>query len=329
VTVVFYLAAGVPRRRALARWALDVVLVGAAGTIVAAQSPHASHSLRVILGHARIIVTQAGEVLSRAMTGWLGVPTAIGAALLIGVAAAAGVATVRLHASDSRGTELRHWLLVLGAALVMLAGCYAVFAPAENRYSPLATGTGDRVNILAAPAYATVVYAVCMLAGVLLVGRRRRALRAGVPLVLASIVLGGYVQRYLDVQGDWNASHNQQQRVIRAVEAAIAHPPSRATIYTFGSPTYAGPGIPVFAARWDLRGALRIALHRPLLRAIPIRHIMRDWSCRPQWMSPARDQRSRAPYGAAYFVNTATGQATPIRSQAECVKQVPRFLARR
>ncbi len=326
LSIVFYLLRA-PARRALLRWSLDLVVVGAAAVYVASRSPRPTQSLRGTLGHVRIIVTDALELLASATVSW-DVPRAAGAAILLAVGVVAVAAWRRLGAGSPTRAQLGRWLAVAAVATFVIAAGYLPFAAAEVKYRPSAAGIGDRVNIVAAPGYAALIYAAAMLAGTLLCSRRRSLLRLApaVAVGLSAIVAVGYLHRVNTDKGHWDRSRALQDEIVEVVRRTVPDPPDGATVYTFGAKTYAGPGIAVFAHRFDLRGALRVRLREPTLRAFPIRRRTRRWDCGREFTRPAGGRRQRGRYGRVYFVDVPHRRSAAIRSQAECRRLVAGFL---
>src|SRR4051794_14839894 len=150
-----------PRREALRRFGLDVVVVGVALTLVATGTTRTPLGLGDQLRHAGTLAEQSVSLLARALVPVGDVPGIVGAVLALGVVGAA---------LRSGRPELRRWLAAAGlGALAVVAG-YLLFVPAARYYEPLAPGTTNRMNVLAAVGYAVLVYALVRMASALVAG---------------------------------------------------------------------------------------------------------------------------------------------------------------
>src|SRR5206468_2459371 len=150
----------------------------------------------------------------------------------------------------------RRWVAVTGlGALCVLAG-YGLFVPAAPYYEPLAPGTTNRMNVLAAVGYAVLVY------GLVRVLVRRPALAAA----LCALIGAGYVVKVANDEGGWQRSARLQAQVLHAVPRAG----QGTTYYTFRAPTFAAPGVPVFSLPFDLKAAVRVRDRSHLVAAYPI-----------------------------------------------------------
>jgi hypothetical protein len=93
-------------------------------------------------------------------------------------------------------------------------------------------------------------------------------------------------------------------------------------------PTVAAPGVPVFAATWDLAGALAIEWDEPTISAFPAvpgtslacgeRTISAE-----NWLDAFDPQT--APYGRAVVVDVAASRAVRVRDRTSCVAAARRF----
>jgi hypothetical protein len=158
---------------------------------------------------------------------------------------------------------LRGHVAVCLIAAAATAIALAMLVPSAD-LSPGLPGQHNRGNLAAAIGYAALAYGLIVLA-VELGGRGRRgttAVAVGVGLVVA---LGSVVELRRDA-GHWADARTAQERILDAV----GRPPAGSTVFTVRAPVEAGPGVPVFAAVWDLRGALRLRYSDPALRAYPI-----------------------------------------------------------
>ena len=160
----------------------------------------------------------------------------------------------------------RRWLASGGLGALCVAAGYVLFVPALPHYQPLAPGTTNRMNVLAAVGYAVLVYALVRLAF------RRVPIVAAFALIAIGV---GYAVQVIDDRGGWERSTREQQRVL----ASIPRPPPGTTVYTFRAPTFAAPGVPVFSLPFDLKAAVRLRYDNPSLAAYPIASSARWIQC--------------------------------------------------
>ena len=168
--------------------------------------------------------------------------------------------------------------------------------------SPGRPGQHNRGNLAAAIGFAALAYALVVLA-VELAGRGRRGTTTVAVALGLVVALGSAVQLRRDA-GDWADARRAQERVLDAV----GRPPPRSTVFTVRAPIQAAPDVPVFAAVWDLRGALALRYSDTTLRAYPILPGSR-LECGPSGvaMSNSNDvfERQAARYADAVFVDVA------------------------
>jgi hypothetical protein len=298
-----------PRRAAVRRFALDLVVVGVALALVAAGTTRTPLSLGDQARHAVTLAGQSFSLLARALVPVGDPPGIVGAVLLVAVVGAA-------LAARRRGPELRRWLAAAALGGLCVAAGYLLFAPAGRYYEPLAPGTTNRMNVLAAVGYAVLVYALVRLVAALVAGRRAPVLAA----VLLAAIGAGYVVRVLDDEQGWRRSADLQEQVLNAVRATVPHPQPGARIYTFEAPAAAAPGIPVFSLPFDLNAAVRLRYDDPSLRAYPIRgfDVIRCLSDRLEPAGGSYGPAHGARYGQAWFVAVRRRSAVLIDSAAQC-----------
>ncbi len=315
-SVALYLVVA-PRREALRRLALDALLVAVALVLVVSGTTRDPQSLGDQAHHAATIASQAFSVLARALLPVGSVPGILGAALLVFVAGGGLLTWRRLPADDPRVPWLRRWLCAAGLGALAVAAGYALFVPALPHYQPLAPGTTNRMNVLAAVGYAVLVYALVRLATGLV--PRGRAPLAAVALSLA--IGAGYVVHVANDEDGWRRSARVQGRVLAAVRSTVRDPGPRTTIYTFRAPTFTAPGVPAFSLPFDLKAAVRLRYDDASLQAYP----MADRTgivCEQAFLYPTGGTYGPvhgARYGSAVFVDVAGRRAIAIGSQAACV----------
>ena len=298
LSVAVYLLVA-PRRDALRRFAIDAVVAAVAIGLVAVGTTREPIGFGDQVDHALTLASQSFSLLTRALFPFADLPGVVGALVLALVAAGALQARLRPEGA----------MLALGALCV--AAGYALFIPAPLHYEPLAPGTTNRMNVLAAVGFVMIVYAAARVVG------RGHELAV---LAIVAVVAGGYAIRVWDDQSGWQRSAELQDDVLSAVRAAVPTPPQGATIYTFGAPSFAGPGVPVFSLAFDLRAAIRLEYDDESLSAYPVRglDVIRCLSDALHPVGGTYSEVHGARYGEAWFVNVPRRAAVRIDDPAEC-----------
>ena len=325
--VVYVAVAGWPEARRRWRWDVLVVVVLALYVSLATTKPTTPPS--GYLDHAVAIAREGVVLLARAVEPW-GAPSAelvwlgiLGAVALIAIV---GVAT---RADLARQDELRRWTLVACAGLIGILASWAIYIPGEAKYRPLAAGIYNRVNLLAAFAIAALLYALLMLLATALVGARgrRRWVATGLAIVAAAALIGaGWIDRLEREKQRWADADALQEQVLAAV-AQVRDAPDGTNVFTFGRPGERPRGVPVFGQSWDLDAAVKLRFARPGLDAYPVVANTRLICGRAAVRMGGTGFGQTAPsaYGQTIFLDVDTRRATPIRSQAACVRVARRL----
>jgi hypothetical protein len=318
-----------PRRAALRRWLLDVTCISLVLLFVTSgkvhwlpgSEAHASSPVSQWPSHLGMIIDQGARVLASAAVPFGSPSTA--------AVCAAGVVLAIAGASVSRlsryGSAPRRWVAIGIAGTVLALAGWAPLIPAVSYYSPGVLGVGTRINALATVGLSVTLFAAAMVAGLLLFGTRSRAWPAGAATILTAVVLTGYVRRDDADRAAWNAATLLSQRELGEIRTLLVKPPRhRSTIYLFGAPPYTALGVPVFAAPWDLNGAVQLTWHDISLRAVPVLPGIRI-ACGKTTLYPTGGGLGLAqltPYGRAIFVNIpgagAQSTAVTISSRSQC-----------
>jgi hypothetical protein len=298
LSVALYLCV-MPRRDALRRFGLDAAVVAVALVVVVTGTSRSPESLSTQIDHAGTLASQAFSLLARALVPVGAVPGWVGALLLAALCAWGYV----------RGE--RRWVVVAGLGALLVAAGYALFVPAAPYYEPLAPGTTNRMNVLAAVGFAVLVYALT----------RLLVRRADFAAALCLLIGVGYVVKVAGDEGGWQRSARAQAQVLRA----LPDPGGRVTFYTYGVPTFAAPGVPVFSLPFDLKAALRLKYGTHRLAAYPLSS-KTAIHCEADSLYPTGGSYTRvhgARYGEAALVDVPTGRVMPVRSRADCLRLRP------
>ncbi|MEA2411412.1 MAG: hypothetical protein QOC77_1973 [Thermoleophilaceae bacterium] len=285
-----------PRRDALRRFGLDAAVVAVALAVVVTGTSREPQSLGTQVHHAGTLASQAFSLLARALVPVGTLPGVVGLVVLVTVCAW----------GFWRGE--RHFVALAGLGALGVAAGYTLFVPAAPYYEPLAPGTTNRMNVLAAVGFAVLVYALARM----LV--RRPVLAAA----LCTLIGAGYVVRVADDESGWQRSARLQAQVL----GALHDPGGAATFYTFRAPTFAAPGVPVFSLPFDLKAAVRLKYRTHRLSAYPMLGGT-VIQCTADLVYPTGGTYSRihgAHYGQAFFVDVPRRRTTRISSRADCLR---------
>jgi hypothetical protein len=309
------------RRRAVAAWLVDVVLVGLTLIFVTSGRQQQVGTFGDELSHAWVITQQSLDFWAGVLVPYGAVPTRVALGALVVVAVVAAVVARLSPAGSTVRRDLLRWLVVLGAGVVGIAVAYAMFLPADQYYSPATLGIGDRTNGFAALAWVLVVVAVLRLIVTLaLRDIRRSELAVGVALAIAIAAVGlGYADRLRAEADVYAASFHDQQDILGVMHASLPHPPAGSTIYVVRHVAWTGLGVPVFAQWWDLYGAVRITYDDPTLWGYPIVPPASFLGCGSHTAVTTPAAYGGPPrYGHAFVLDMATRQMLPLTDRATC-----------
>jgi hypothetical protein len=320
LSVLLYLRV-TDRRRAVAAWIVDVVLVGAILVFITSGRQQNVATVGDELSHVWLIVRQSVDLWSGVLVPYGSLPARLTLAALIVVAlVAAGVAWRSARGSLLR-RELLFWLAVLGASVFAIAIGYAMFVPADPFYSPGTQGIGDRTNGFAAIGWCLLVVAVVRLAATLAfrtVARGQVIVAAAVAIALGLVGLG-YADRLRAEADVYRASFKEEVAILDVMHRVLPLPPHNSTIFLARHVPWAGPGVPIFAQWWELYGSVRLTYHDPSLWAFPIVPPTSSMRCgaRAVITTPA-PYGGPARYGRAFVLDMATQQMIPLTDAAAC-----------
>jgi hypothetical protein len=318
-------------RRALQRFALDVVAIGVALWWTASHNAFnqvaSSHGG---VHHAVLILGQGLYIIAETIIPF-GTPSRF---VVLGLAAAVVVAGAavwrRLPQDTSARLELRRWVLIALAGPLWAYVAWATFVPADPYYEPTQLGVGNRTNVVAAIGLVAGAYASGVLLATILLyrSRARNELTAVIALAVAVVLGAGYARRISTDDGAWNRATTHQVEVLDALKREIPRPARASTVFAYGYPIFTAPGVPVFAASWDLNGAIEILYHDGTLHGYPI--ALTSMVCAGHSMYPGAvgyGSAYAAPYGRAYLLDVGGGRAYRPRNRVECdsaVERIPR-----
>jgi hypothetical protein len=314
-------------RRALKRSIVDIAAATVTVVLIATQStvPQAtsfSEKVRLMVGGALRIFTEVAVPFGRPSI-----------ALVLGVLAliAAGSVAVALLLSRAGGWERRvltRWLLTAAAGVVVAFAGYVTYAVAMAYYHPLSPGLANRTNVIATPGFIITVYALLVIAGMLLARRLRPGSPAAlaVPLIGAAVIFAGYQDRTRASADVWDRAYSQEMLVVNTVKRSFPELPASATVYTFGHPLVSeNPGLPIFISNWELRGALQVTYDDPSISGYPALPGT-SLACNADGAhftgtGYGADHGDR--YGELFVVDVPSGRAERVDSRRECRALAP------
>lgn len=327
---------GLPVVRRLGVVAVVPLLVA---LLIGSHAGDTATSVKEMLTHAGAIASHGLALLGQSLVPVGGLPARAARALGLGVIAAAWVAWRATSAGTFRErTEPPQGLsLALGGIAVLLCS-YAVFVPAAEKYVPLARGTANRVNMVAALGYALVVVgaatalatsAAAALARVGVSSGRRGISEAAVSTALILAIGTGWALHLRSDASSWERAAALRTNVLAAIERRSGALGPGSTVLTVGYPVHVAPGIPVFGKPWDLDGAVKVTLRDGHVAARPL-HPGESLLCWEHSMGPMPafgDRPERAAYGRTLVLDVGSGVATRIDSRRACKALAARLAA--
>ena len=322
-----------PRRRAVRAWAVDVVSLSVViviftlrlFSILPGKDVHATLSRSKWAEHARLLFEQGHTLLARSIVPF-GDPSD---GIVFAVAAAVVVASLaflaRLPSEHQLRSSLRRWLILAAVGLALLPIGWVLLIPSDLYYVPLQVGVGNRINVVAAMGCVLVALALAGLVGTLAARVRpeARGISSVVTMILAAVVAVGYAHDAARDQDSWRAATTAQNGILRSLSALLPRPERSSTVLTVGAPLFTAPGVPIFAAAWDLDGAVKLRYDDSSLSAHPISPGS-AFACR------AGGFAFRAPYAKtqviplrrAVVVDLARSRVAAVQSPRACTRVV-------
>jgi hypothetical protein len=254
-----------PRRRALRRWAVDVVAVAAALAWSANATRHIRHVAgpREMLADVPTFIRQGGVLFLKALLAFPGADGVPALAVMVVIVLAVVAASIVRARRDER-EPARKWLAVAAASVVLLV--LADVTLLGSFLHPLSGGIDNRGNNFATFAYAPLVFAVVML----IAGLISRSAATAIGVALVTVILAGWVLRVRSDEGEWRRAAARQRATLASIRSQLPSLPAHATLVAVGYPGQTAPEVPVFEATWDLTGALQLRWNDRTLRGFPV-----------------------------------------------------------
>ena len=305
-------------------WLIDIGVVFVAALWNATHTHQDISGISGDLAHLEEIVVAGGTLLGRTLypVGPHGHTTTM--LLILAAVFGAGVCVylARRRREVDEGWGLREWLLLGAAGIVVAALGWAMLIPADPYYTPSVYGITNRINVLAGIGLVVVVYSA-LGTGVTLAGMAIPRIAGAVPtliVVLGAMLGAAYihvVERHADL---WATAYRAELEGLDRIESAYPNPPPGALIIASEYPAYQTLGVPIFSARWDLNGMVKLRYGNGSLAAIPRTETL-DFTCLRRGIAveeEGADTGIRAAYGKAMLVDVGTGRRSVPRNQREC-----------
>jgi hypothetical protein len=317
-------------RDAVWRWVTDVVVVGVVLATVTSGSWNEPQSSETIVRHARVMARQAAILFTEVVVPFGSLDSSLVAGVLGALFLTAAYVWWRVPVDDAVHRALGRWLLTTIVGAVTVPVGYAIFVTADLSYLPLRPGQSNRVNGLAAVGFVLTLYALAMVAGTLIARRSKRWREWSTlfALALCLVVGAGWVREISEHKAQWARATDAQADILDSIAQAVPKLPPGTTAYAVGASTQAAPGVPTFAATWDLSGALQIERDDPSLRAYPAIPGT-QFVCGRHTISADNGndvfETQDARYGAAVVVDIPTSSAYWITNRSSCMRASARF----
>ncbi|MEX0874577.1 MAG: hypothetical protein WD646_00220 [Actinomycetota bacterium] len=327
--VLYFLRA--PAKRAALKWGADAAAVGCAA-VYSAFTSESGHPLRAQIANAFELAWSSGSLAITSI-----VPSAQSTAsrLVVAVVITTILATgawIGWKGARESSSDIRRLVVIAIAAVVAVQASYVPFAQRAywNAWLP---GLENRVNVLASLPLVVFAYAVVALASRLIARIHPRLHR--IPTALTVIVMlaigSAYVLRVNDDKTLWARATTEADGVLAVIDSAVPNLPKDATIFTFGHRAEVAPGVHVFAASWDLWGAVKLRRDdatltaHPALPGISFECNERGLSAKGAFYLDIAEDVPETRYGRVFFVDIPTGRSASLDDRRECLSAVDRF----
>lgn len=311
-------------RRALWRGAVDLgiavafVIYRLVFAAVAPASGFVVHrTLRDDLGRGWTLLKTAWSTWQQVFApGWGGF-AAVAIVLL-----AAIVYSIRIPALRRR---LLPWFALLGGSIAVAAVSALSFETANDLYLLDLDGLFNRLNLPGSFAY---VCAFVALLGLVYELVRRFVPRRVLALAAVGAVAAASVWHQLVISSAhkraWEVSWSEQKTALAGYRLAVRGLPTDARLVGMGAPLYEDGFIPVFAASWDLQGAIEYTTAVKPPAAMPLDPTLQ---CGATGLvsAGAVQMPYRVPGQPLYFIDAQRRAAAVVDSQKTCQQVIARW----
>jgi hypothetical protein len=329
ITALLYRLVGARWRRSLRWGALDMVAALGTITVLGVRTPRQVANLDAQRLHVRDIVGQSRDLVEQ-----IALPDGekrLSLWLILGVLTLA-LGVSRWLAEDHHLRQLlQRWVVTTLVGVAVVVAGYVVYIPAAAYYSPASPGIANRVNAIASPGFVVLFYGTLVLVATLLalLPIARQFSVAFTCLVTLALTIT-WAEHVRHDASSYDHSFEVQRRTLNLIKTRIAEPPPSAAVYTFGLPGSVARGVPIFAASWDLTGALRLLWRRGDVVGVPSTTVTEvkcgDTHVRP--VGPLYSAATTRPalYGTAIFVQVPGEWIRRPADKRSCLETVGRLL---
>jgi hypothetical protein len=269
------------------------------------------------LSHAWKLLETAWSTWHQAFApGWVGV-----AAIAIVLLAAA---VYFIRTPDVR-RRLLPWFTLLAASVVVAGVSALAFVTANDLYLLDLDGTFNRLNLPGSFAYACAFVA---LLGLIYELVRRLVPMRRIALLAVGVLAAASVWHQLGISAAhkraWEVSWSEQKTALAGYRVAVQGLPSDARLIGMGAPLYEDGFVPVFAASWDLQGAIAYTTAVKPPAAMPLDPTLQ---CGASGLvsGGAVQMPYRVPGQPLYFINAQRRAAIAVNSQTGCKGAIARW----
>lgn len=315
----------VPWRPAIYRWIVDAVVLGTiALTVTNSSESGFKQSNGGMLHHAGEIYGQLHTMLSTVVFPFSSSQWYV-LLLLALIPMAGGIVWWLLPSGLQLRSDLRRWLTVMAAGVLIILASYVIYIPALDYYVPMRVGIADRINAVPSIGWVLLFYGGARVIGALIFQSVPNGRRLGqaVAVVGCCLVAIGWIRVLHEESDSYTGAFREDLRVLNSIQTAIPDPTPESTIWTFGQPVLYAPEIPIFGNTWDMTTSVQLRYDDPSLTSyVALPEV--QFKCTSTGVEPSvAYSAEEAPilastYGHTYFINTNTGENVRIDNQAEC-----------
>jgi hypothetical protein len=244
-------------RRALKRWAVDIGLITLFLIYRLVVVPVSSETGLIVHRDASQTIHRVQVLLNGAWSTWkfVYVPGTLGTIALVTLAVT--IAALLLFPDSGFGGRAMRWFVIFAFGFVLATAGALVYLTANDLYVPEVAGTFNRLNLPGSLGYVAMAVAILgLLYEVLRTFKLQRPVAGG----LVVLVVVGSAVHQVGVSREhirsWEASWSDQEQALKGYRVALRGAPHTAEVIGFDVPIWERGWIPVFAASWDLRGAI-------------------------------------------------------------------------
>jgi hypothetical protein len=311
-------------RRALWRGAVDLGIAAAFVIYRLAIAPVDPASGFVVHRTLGADISRGWTLLKTAWSTWQQV-FAPGWGGLAAIAIVLLVGAVYCVRSPEFRRRLLPWFALLAASIVVAGISALSFVTANDLYLLDLDGLFNRLNLPGSFAYACAFVA---LLGLIYELVRRFVPRRGFAVLVVGVLVAVSAWHQLGISAEhkraWEVSWSEQKTALAGYRVAVRGLPSDARLIGMGAPLYEDGFIPVFAASWDLQGAIAYTTAVKPPDAMPLDPTLQ---CGASGLVSGGvvEMPYRAPGQPLYFISAQRRAAIAVNSQTGCKRVIAQW----